>query len=192
MRFTPADLMHWEPHAFVGDTRYNLTQDNNTEALRATCDSETASGLFYREPIDLTQTPIIEWRWRIIDPIQVGDPTEKSGDDYAARLYAVVDHRILRWRSRALNYVSTTRMPVLKDWPNAYASQAHMLAVDNAGAKGNDEAEWQIHRRNLREDFARFHGQDVLSIDAIALMTDCDDTGDRAEVLYGEIRLLTE
>ena len=193
IRFAPADIETWDPHRFSGETRYRLINTADGEAVEAVCDDATASGLFYREPIDLTRTPVIEWRWRILDPISVGDPMTRAGDDYAARLYAVDEHRVLRWRTRALNYVSSTRVAVGEDWPNAYASQAHMLAVDDAGGDEDaNEAGWQVHRRNLREDFQQFHDRSVDQIDAIALMTDCDDTNERAEVHYGEIRLLPE
>jgi hypothetical protein len=191
-RITAGQIADWTPHSFTGETRYTLVDTPSTRAVRATCDAGTASGLFYREGIDLRETPIIEWRWRIVDPVQTGDPSKKTGDDYAARLYAVDEHTILRWRTRAINYVSTPQAAVGDEWPNAYASQARMLVVDNADGKASDEGGWRVHRRNLRADFQRLHGRSLARIDAIALMTDCDDTGERAEALYGEIRLLPE
>lgn len=191
-RLSPGRITQWEPHSFTGRTDYQRVETASGTAVRATCDAGTASGLFYRETIDLTETPIIEWRWRIVDPIAAGNPREKAGDDYAARLYAVDEHTILRWRTRAINYVSTPQAAVGEQWPNAYADQARMVVVDNADGKASDGKGWRVHRRNLREDFERLHGRSLTRIDAIALMTDCDDTGGRAEALYGEIRLLPE
>jgi len=187
--FTPADIIDWAPHSFTGDTDYALSPTDEGEVLVADCREGTASGLFYRESIDLTQTPVIEWRWRVLDPISAGDPETKAGDDYAARIYAVDEHAILRWRTRALNYVSTTRQPKGADWANRYASQARMIAVDNAGGQADG---WQTHRRNLREDFQRFHDREVDTIEALAIMTDCDDTGETARAQYGTIRLRPE
>jgi hypothetical protein len=168
--FQPADIAHWAPHSFAGDTDYALEETREGEVLVADCREGTASGLFYRESIDLTQTT-------------------KAGDDYAARIYAVDEHAILRWRTRALNYVSTTRQPKGADWANRYASQARMIAVDNAGGQADG---WQTHRRNLREDFQRFHDREVDTIEALAIMTDCDDTGETARAQYGTIRLRPE
>lgn len=186
--FDPATIIGWERHSFSGETDYTLSQRSAHRGVRAECDEGSASGLVYREGIDLTRTPIIEWRWRIVEPISRGTPRQKSGDDYAARLYAVDEHPILRWRTRAMNYVSTTQTGVGDHWSNAYADQATMVAVD-----GSDEgAGWRTHRRNLREDFARFHDRDITEIDTLAIMTDCDDTDDRAEAIYGTIRLLGE
>ena len=36
------------------------------------------------------------------------------------------------------------------------------------------------------------HGRDLEVLDALAIMTDCDDTGQQVEAWYGEIRLLSE
>ena len=188
INFEPASIIGWERHSFNGETDYTLSQRSAHRGVRAECEEGTASGLIYREGIDLTRTPIIEWRWRIVEPIASGAPRDKNGDDYAARLYAVDESPILRWRTRAMNYVSTTRTAKGDHWPNAYADQAMMVAADGA----DSDSGWQIHRRNLREDFARFHDRDITEIDTLAIMTDCDDTGDRAEAIYGSIRLLGE
>ena len=187
--FSPTDIIDWAPHAFTGETEYDLGSTDEGEVLVADCREGTASGLFYREAIDLTQTPVIEWRWRVLDPIDAGDPETKAGDDYAARIYAVDEHTILRWRTRALNYVSSTRQPEGADWANAYANQARMIAVDNASSEADG---WQTHQRNLRADFQRFHDREVDTIEALAIMTDCDDTGETARAQYGAIRLRAE
>ena len=190
-RFTPEQIIDWKSHSFAGQTDYSLTSTPQGKAIRAVCDNDSASGLVYADGVDLTATPIIEWRWRVIDPVTTGDPRQRAGDDYAARLYAVDEHAILRWRTRAVNYVSTPRGQPGAQWPNAFASQAQMVVVDSLEAPGSENG-WRVHRRDLREDFARLHDRDLESIDALAIMTDCDNTGDRAEALYGTIRLLPE
>jgi hypothetical protein len=51
---------------------------------------------------------------------------------------------------------------------------------------------WVTERRNLREDFRRLHGVDVERIDAVAIMTDCDDRGTAAQAWYGGLRFLPQ
>lgn len=186
-RFSPAELLDWEAHSFAGETRYALAEPPRGAAVHAVCDDGSASGLFYRGEIDLMETPVVEWRWRAGELPEGVDETTRAGDDYAARLYAVDEHNILRWRTRALNYVWSADRPVGSDWPNAFASQAHMIAVAS-GAPDDDG--WVVHRRNLRADFRRYHDRDLERLDALAIMTDCDNTGQRTEAWYGEIRLL--
>jgi hypothetical protein len=52
--------------------------------------------------------------------------------------------------------------------------------------------EWVTERRNIREDFRRYHGREVERIDAVAIMTDCDNRNATAEAWYGTVRFLAE
>jgi hypothetical protein len=185
--FGPAEIAGWARHAFEGETAYALAEIDGEPAVRAVCDA-SASGLFLEREIDLTATPVLEWRWRVDRAFPPGaDEATKAGDDYPARLYVVRRGGVALWRTRALNYVWASGRPAGADWPNAYAGQAHMIAL-RSGPGGA----WVTERRNLREDFRRFHGIEVERIDALAVMTDCDDRGTTAEAWYGSIRLLPE
>lgn len=188
--YTPEDIIDWERHSFSGETRYELVEVDGRQAVHARCTDASASGLFLQEEVDLEATPIVEWRWRVDETFSGIDETTKAGDDYPARIYAVDEHSILRWRTRALNYVWSSEMEQGADWPNAYASQAHMVAVRSGPPER--EGQWHTERRNLRDDFRRFHDRDLERINAFAIMTDCDDVGEPAEAWYGEIRLLPE
>jgi hypothetical protein len=182
LAFSPGDLARWAPHSFEGETRYELAEGG--QAVRAACDA-SASGLFLRREIDLTRTPILEWRWRVDATFPPGPAeTTKAGDDYPARLY-VVKEALLPWNTMALNYVWASGQPKGAEWPNAYASQARMIALRSGPGDG-----WATERRDLRADFRRLFGEDVTTIDAVAIMTDCDDRGARAEAFYGGLRFL--
>lgn len=187
--FHPADIIAWERHAFTGETRYELTEVDGQPAVLALCTDRSASGLFLREAIDLERTPVIEWTWRVKRTFENIDEQTRAGDDYPARLYAVDEHRLMPWRTRAINYVWASRMPRGAQWKNAYQARAIMVAM-RSGA--DPDTGWVTERRNLRDDFREIHGRDLKVLDALAIMTDCDDTGQQAEAWYGEIRLLSE
>jgi len=188
--FTPQDIIQWERQSFEGETHYELVEKDGREVLYARCDQATASGLFLEEPIDIAETPILEWEWRVANTFTDLDETTKAGDDYPARLYAVDAHRVARWRTRALNYVWASEMPEGSDWGNAYQSRARMIAVQSGLSQENSG--WQTQRRDLRQDFKTYHDRDLDQVTALAIMTDCDDTGQTTEAWYGEIRLLSE
>ena len=59
-----------------------------------------------------------------------------------------------------------------------------MLAV-RSGAPANTG--WFHEKRNVRKDFRELFGEDVRQVDLIAIMTDTDDTGERAVGWYGEL-----
>jgi hypothetical protein len=183
--FAAGAIAAWRPHAFDGETEYRLVDTEAGPAVRARCDGG-ASGLFLDAPVDLRETPILEWRWRVDETFDPdADETVKAGDDFPARLYVVKDGGVLRWRTRAVNYVWASGRPEGADWPNPFASQAHMVAVRSGPGDG-----WRTERRDVRADFRRFHGEEVDVIDAVAIMTDCDNRGGSAEAWYGEIRFL--
>lgn len=188
LEFTPEDILaDWDRHSFEGETRYESVTVDDRAAIHAICDDRTASGLFYREDIDLRETPVMEWSWRVEDTFRDIDETTRAGDDYPARIYVVDESRVLRWRTRALNYVWSSSHEPGADWPNAYASQARMIAVRGAADAGDG---WRTERRNVLEDFERHHDRSPEQINAVAIMTDCDDTGQDIEAWYGEIRFL--
>jgi hypothetical protein len=188
-QFLPTDIIEWTTREFQGRTRYELVRKNDRPAIHARCDN-SASALYLERRIDLTATPILQWSW-LVETTLPGefDETGRAGDDYAARLYAVIDGGWRAWRTRAVNYVWATHQPEGASWDNAYARQARMLAVRSGE---DDTGRWHTQRRNLREDFRTLHGRDVDHVDGLALMTDCDDTGATVEAWYGEIRLLPE
>lgn len=188
--FTPRDIIQWDRQSFQGETHYEVVEVDGRDAVHARCDQDTASGLFMETPIDLTTTPILEWEWRVDETFEDVDETTRAGDDYPARVYAVDAHRIARWRTRAVNYVWASEQPQGSEWENAYQPRARMLAVRSGPPA--EAGRWRTERRNLREDFKTFHDRDLDEITALAIMTDCDDTGQSIEAWYGEIRLLPE
>lgn len=188
--WTPSAIAQWERQVFKSMTEYNLVKSDGREALHARCNS-SASGLFLKRAIDLTDTPVLEWSWRVDAALQAGaDERTRAGDDYAARIYVVRDGGLLPWQTRAVNYVWSSSMPKGSDWPNAYASQARMIALQSGSPP--KPGGWQTERRNVRDDFRTYHGIELGKIDAVAIMTDCDDRRTTAEAWYGEIRFLKE
>lgn len=187
--FHPADIIQWERHVFTAETRYELTEVDGIPSVHASCTDGSASGLFLRDEINLEQTPVIEWQWRVERTFDDTDEQTRAGDDYPARLYAVDENRFMPWRTRAISYVWASAMPRGAHWENAYQSRAVMIAMRS---DTDPDTGWVTERRNLRQDFRQIHGRDLKVLDALAIMTDCDDTGQQAEAWYGQIRLLPE
>ena len=149
--------------------------------------NDSASGLYYEIDYDPGEYPIITWSWKIDHIISKGNAKTKQGDDYAARVY-VVFHSFLFWKTRAINYIWANKLPRGEFIPNSYTSNSIMIAVqsgpENAGR-------WILERRNVVEDYKAAFGEDPPKIEAIAIMTDTDNTGEKAEAWYGPIRILS-
>lgn len=184
-RFSQGDLAGWQVKQFAGDTEYRIASVDGEQVLQAHS-QQAASGLVKTVRVDLQQTPWLIWRWRIDSRLPEADETTKQGDDYAARLYVVVDGGLLFWNTRALNYVWANTQAAGASWPNAFAgNNAMMLALRS---QADEIGVWRQERRNVREDLQRLFGEDIRYIDAVALMTDTDNNGGEATSWYGDIR----
>ena len=182
--FSHGSLDGWEHKSFKGETHYSLLPVDGVPAL--TAESHAAgSGLFKEQRIDLTQTPYLSWSWRVSQPLTGLNEQSKPGDDYAARVYVVVKGGLAFWQTRAINYVWAGNSKKDSVWPNAFAGDhAMMLALRGPEAPLNT---WQHEKRDIRADFKRLFGEDITVIDAVAIMTDTDNSGHTASAAYGDL-----
>lgn len=181
--FSRGNLFGWQPKTFQGHTDYRLVTVNGVRALKATSDA-AASGLIKQIRVDLTHTPFLTWRWRVDNVLPGLDEHSKSGDDYPARVYIILSGGFFFWNTRSLNYVWSSSQPIASAWTNAYTSNVMMIAVESGSKK---LGQWVTEKRNIRADFLRYFGRDVTTIDAAALMTDTDNSGQRAIAYYGDL-----
>lgn len=182
-RFSQGDQAAWQQRSFVGNTDYRLVEIDGKTVLQA--DSQaSASGLYREKAIDLQQTPILHWSWKTNTVLRGNDEQSRDGDDYPLRIYVVFSGGIRFWRTRAINYVWSSHQPRNSEWPNAYTANARMIAVDS-GSDGLGQ--WQHHQRDVLADYRRLFGSEPGKVDAVAIMTDTDNTGQQATGWYGDI-----
>ena len=182
------DVAGWEEKVFKGKTLYETVRRNGRAVLRA-MSRGTASGLYRRLRIDLEKTPILNWTWRVEATLGDVDERTRAGDDYSARVYVIRSHPVFAWRTRAVNYVWASARAEGETWPNAYTDSSRHVAVRSGDAHAG---RWVGERRNVRADFRMLFGEDVRYVDAIAIMTDTDDTGGTATAYYADITFTSE
>ncbi|OGS96075.1 MAG: hypothetical protein A3H31_01220 [Gallionellales bacterium RIFCSPLOWO2_02_FULL_57_47] len=182
-RFSKGELNGWQTRAFAGETRYVLERSAGRLALHAES-SSAASGLYRKVKVDLGKTPILHWSWKIDNVLAGTDERTRAGDDYPARVYVVFSGGLFFWRTRAINYVWSNQQPVDSHWPNAFTSNARMIAVQSGPGRVE---EWLEERHDVRADYRRLFGTEPGNVDAVAIMTDTDNTGTAASAWYGDI-----
>jgi hypothetical protein len=124
--------------------------------------------------INIEQFPFLNWIWRIENRLDTENEKNKSGDDYAARIYVIIDGGIFKWRTKAVNYVWANQASKGEIWENAFAGKnAQMMALRNRQDKLST---WYSEKRNVYKDLKRLFGTQFHSIDAIAIMTDTDNS----------------
>ncbi|MBL0726597.1 DUF3047 domain-containing protein [Piscinibacter sp. HJYY11] len=157
--------------------------------------------------IDLQRTPVLCWRWRIDAPLKKADMTQRSGDDYAARLYVslALPERDKSFGLRAqlsmarsiwgpsvpdaaVNYVWDNQNPVGTERPNAYTDRTTMIVL-RSGA--GDAGRWVQERRNVGRDVARLYGASTRPVQ-LALTADTDNTGETARAGFADLHWVPE
>jgi len=185
-RFATEGLTGWEAKSFKGMTEYHLIQEEGRPVVKASSHG-TASGLIREIRFQPSKYRYLRWSWKIAGTVKGGDERTRRGDDYAARLYVVFPGRYF-WQTMAINYIWANKLPQGKSAQNAFTSHAQMIAVES----GNEKAgQWLTEERDLLADYRALFGTDPPEAEAIAIMTDTDNTGGTAEAWYGEIILST-
>lgn len=197
----------WEPLTFPRvprHTRYTVVLEGQKWVLRA--ESDAAASALYR-PLDLDPKVhrVLSWRWKVAGVLAKADPRRREGDDYAARVYVAFQYdpagasiwersrfgayRLLHGRyppGLVLNYVWESRLPVGTVLDNAYTARAKIVVVRSGAAEAG---RWVTETRDVYEDYRRIMGGEPPRIVGIALMTDTDDTGERAVAHYDALTI---
>lgn len=182
--FASAGLTGWEEKSFSGKTDYQIIKEGKETVVKAASQA-AASGLFKKKRIDLQQTPYLNWRWRVDKPLHSLNEKIKSGDDYGARVYVVVDGGLFFWNTKAINYVWASAVPTGESWPNAFAGKSAMMLALRSST--DTTATWYQEKRNVAADLKKFFGTEIRYIDAVAIMTDTDNSGQQTTSYYGDI-----
>jgi hypothetical protein len=183
-RYTNGLDSKWQEKSFQGRTQYEVTRQDGRLCIEAKSQA-SASGLYYEMGYSLKGYPLLSWQWKIERVLSKGDARFKEGDDYAARVYVIFPSWLF-WRTKAINYIWANRLPKGKAIPNAFTSNAVMIAVESGSQMAG---QWVTETRNVFEDYRRQFGEDPPRAGAVAIMTDTDNTGESATAWYGVIRI---
>lgn len=197
----------WEPLEFPRidrHTRYELVTDDGVQVVKATADN-SASGLIARLSLEPGESLILRWQWKVSNVFDRGDARKKSGDDYPARIYVAFEfqpdkagffERAKRKTvevmfgetlpGNALNYIWANRLPEQSIVANAFTDQTMMVAV-NSGPE--QSGEWVTVERDIVADYREAFGENPPRIVGVAIMSDADNTGERATAWYRDLVL---
>lgn len=177
---------NWEVKSFKGLTGYRVVAEGDGHVLRAESHG-TASGLICQREYDPRAYPKLRWRWKVANVIAAGDETRKSGDDYAARVYVVFPHWFFPL-TKSINYIWANRLKRGESISNPYTGNAIMVAVESGPDK---VGEWLEEERDVVADYRRLFGGEPPGRAVVAIMTDTDQTGEKAVAWYDDIRVET-
>lgn len=195
----------WKPLTFKKipkQTAYELIKDGDVVVVKAVSEA-SASGLIKAVNINPKEFPIVRWRWKVDNILKHNDVTRKDGDDFPARLYVTFAYdpdkvsfgKKLKFKAGqaifgdipigALNYIWDTKAPIGAIVENAYTDFAQMVVVESGGQK---VGLWVNEERNIYNDYKEAFGEEPPLINGVAIMSDTDNTKERATAYYGDIQ----
>lgn len=184
-----------QPHTYKGKDRrgykYIITEEEGNRFLRY--EGESAKHLNYplinRENINIHETPILTWKWRVHE-IPVG-ANEKSEDknDAAASIYVAFDMgRIALFKKvpKSIRYTWSSTLKEGEEFSKLFGNQKVVVV-----ATGEDElGKWVQFERNIYDDYVRLFGDKPPKKPlAILILSDANSTGTHAKADYDDILL---
>lgn len=188
-------------------TSYSVQEWDGVAAIEARAESSMAL-LGRKIEINLNDTPILCWRWRVDHVVKNADIYKRSGDDYAARVYLAFTLpeeamslttkaalKIARsiWGKElpdaAINYVWDNKHPIGLQIPNAYTSRAQMIIQQS----GNTHAgKWIEERVNVKSDVSKLFSTDKAKLFLIAIAADSDNTHESVKSGFADLHFVSD
>ncbi len=134
--------------------------------------------------VDLKQTPILEWTWKVVALPKNGNSCRKATDDQAAQLFVVWPRFPEPVRSRIIGYVWDTTQPVGTVCKSEKTGTVTYIVVRSGSG---DLSKWLTERRNVVEDFTKVYGEAPDNPAGVSISIDSNDTDSTSESLMATI-----
>ena len=186
--FTEDEFETLQVKKVKGETTWSLGSNENGNFIKAEAEGK-GSGLGKEVKIDLSKTPFINITWKVEKDLSGIKENSKKGHDYAARVFVIKKTGSTPLSNRAINYVFSSNNDVGKNWNSPYTKKSIDYVLSSTKDNLNT---WVTVKANVKEDFMKLHGIEVLKISGVAIMTDTDNSKLRAISYYQNIYFSTK
>ena len=139
--------------------------------------------------LNLNESPVLSWKWRIWDIPAGADERNDKVNDTAASVYVVFKVKrmaLVKEVPQSIRYTWSSSLPVGTEISTFFGHQK--IVVVGTGQPSNLDGEWMAFSRNLKEDYERLFGEKMPTTPlAILLLSDGDSTNDSAKADYDDI-----
>jgi len=182
--FNDNDLTKFKSHSIKKKTNYSIIKENGESYLKAEAEGQ-ASGLGREIKVDLNKTPFLNITWKVEQGIPGIKENSKKGHDFAARVSVIKEIGSLPWQKKAMNYVFSSNEKTNSHWMGPYRKQ--IIDYVASSLVDSKENSWVTVKLNVKEHFKKFLDLDLAEIDGVAIMTDTDNTKQKAVSYYKNI-----
>jgi DUF3047 family protein len=170
-----------------GSPKYDFTSVTNDGRpvlhMRSANEGSTISKEI-KGKVDLKETPILEWSWKVTGLPKGGNSCRKATDDQAAQVFVVWPRFPEAVRSQIIGYVWDTTQPAGTICKSEKTGTVTYVVVRSGPA---DVGKWFTERRNVAEDYRRVYGAEPDAPAALSLAIDSNDTNSSAESFVGPL-----
>ena len=182
--FDDSDLTKFKSHSIKKKTNYSIIKENGESYLKAEAEGQ-ASGLGREIKVDLDKTPFLNITWKVEQGIPGIKENSKKGHDFAARVSVIKEIGSLPWQKKAMNYVFSSNEKTNSHWTGPYRKQ--IIDYVASSLVDSKENSWVTVKLNVKDHFKKFLDLDLGEIDGVAIMTDTDNTKQKAVSYYKNI-----
>ena len=186
--FTEREFKTLKIKKVKGETTWTLGSNQNGNFIKAEAKGK-GSGLGKEVLIDLLKTPFINITWKVEKDLSGIVENSKKGHDYAARVFVIKKTGSTALSNRAINYVFSSNNDVGENWPSPYTKKSIDYVLSSTKDNLNT---WVTVKANVKEDFKRLLGIDILDTSGVAIMTDTDNSKLKAISYYQNIYFSAE
>jgi hypothetical protein len=171
--------------------KYYVTEEPGNQFLRF--EGTKASHLNYplidKDYIDIYQTPILSWKWRVFDIPTGGNEKKNKLNDVAASIYVVYHVSKLFKMPTVIRYTWSSSLNVGTELNKNLGYQKIIVVASGKSRMG----EWQTFERNIVDDYRKLFNEDPPHKPvAILILSDADDTKDPIKADYDDILLKSD
>jgi len=181
--FTEKEFETLKVKKVKGETTWSLDSNEKGNFIKAEAEGK-GSGLGKEVKINLLKTPFINITWKVEKDLSGIVENSKKGHDYAARVFVIKKTGSTPLSNRAINYVFSSNNDVGENWPSPYTKKSIDYVLSSTKDNLNT---WVTVKANVKEDFKKLLGIEVLDISGVAIMTDTDNSKLKAISYYQDI-----
>jgi hypothetical protein len=134
--------------------------------------------------VNLKDTPILEWSWKMVALPKGGNSCVKTTDDQAGQVFVMWPRFPEQVRSRIIGYVWDSTLPVGTSCQSEKTPMVHYIVLRSGTA---EVGKWITERRNVRDDYRKVYGADPDDPGAVSVSIDSNDTHSVSEAFVGAI-----
>jgi hypothetical protein len=134
--------------------------------------------------VNLKDTPILEWSWKMASLPKGGNSCVKATDDQAGQVFVTWPRFPEQVRSQIIGYVWDSTQPVGTTCKSEKTGMVTYIVVRSGPA---EVGKWITERRNVVEDFKKIYGGNPDNPGALSVAIDSNDTRSSAESFVGPL-----